>query len=231
MMDLSGYVKKPCIRLEPNGSEPAAVYCKKYAAVYQSIVDQLNGGKPVGSFIHDRSGMDLLYVGVAEDGQINFSGHEIESVRRLNPITGQYEKGLARARPFSVLEKIANEAGFIVRVEIAQPFVESKYGYQPKKEDGILYGSCSVLELARSTSQNQASTAIARPNFTALVLAAPVALQVKRGRTSDTLEMPKPANPESRLIGYGNHRCPDTLVANRSEPIPQESQLSQGSLN
>ena len=43
--------------------------------------------------------------------------------------------------------------------------------------------------------------------------------------------MPKPANPESRLIGYGNNRDPDTLVADRSEPIPQGYQPSPESLN
>ncbi len=215
-MDLSGYVKQPCIRLEPNGSEPAEVYCKKYAALYQEIADKLNSGKPIGSYIHDRSGMDLLYAGLAEDGQVHFSGHEIESQKRLNPRTNQYEIGLAHARPFSVLEKIADEAGFVVKVEIAQPFMEKRFCYQPNKEEenSVLSLKSYFSGLAGFTPQNQVSTAMARPTTTALVPATLVALEIKPGRTSDTLEMPKPVNPEDRLIRYGNNiRPPDTLVA------------------
>src|SRR3989344_4799917 len=229
MMDLSGYVKKSCIRLEPKGTEPAEVYCKKYAAVYQEIADKLNGGKSIGSYITDRSGMFLLYVGVAEDGQVHFNGHEAEAQNHLNPLTGNYELGLVRARPLSVLEKIANEAGFDLRVEIAQPFMEKKYRYQPKKEEDSVKSYFSGL--VGFTYKDHLPTAGAKPITTALVPVTSVALEVKPGRTSDTLEMPKPANPESRLIGYGNNRDPDTLVADRSEPIPQGYQPSPESLN
>lgn len=227
MMDLSGYVKKPCIRLEPNGTEPAEVYISRYDAVYKEIADKLNGGKSIGTFSHDRSGMDLFYAEVEVDGQVTFNDHNQENDGTYNPKTDTMTRGLPRARPFSVLEKIAQEAGFEVRVKIAQPFMEKRYCYQPKTEEENSVKSY-FSGLAGFTFNNQVSTAMAKPITTALVPAAPVALQVKRGRTSDTLEMPKPANPESRLIGYGNHRCPDTLVANRSEPIPQESQLYQG---
>ncbi len=226
MIDLSGYVKKPCIRLEPKGIEPAEVYCRKYAAVYQKIADTLNGGKSIGSYITDRSGMSLLYVGVTEDGQVYFNGHEIDAEKRLNSLTGNYETGLARARPFSVLEKIASEAGFDLRVEIAQPFMDKKYRYQPKKEDEdpVLGEASYFLGLAGSTPKNQAPTKPSRVNPTALVPATPRALEAKPGRISDTLEMFRTPSPHHRLIGY-EQRGPDTLVAARTECLSPEPTL------